>query len=160
MSTVKSSGRILKDINNRAYAKYETEYSELVAAALEDSSIPYFARYSLTELSLTYDSEYSIQVEEIIKKCTSGECRNLLREIKNRKNKSGYAAILPEIAEILETSVGILKSRPAELQELLCKTYTDLWFCDSETIRKRLSDLLMTEPHINEKVNKKHEFER
>ena len=126
---------MLKDINNRAYARYETEDGDLIADTLENCGIPYFARYNNHELSLTYDSEYSIQVEEIIKKCTSGEYRILLREIKNRKNTDGYRILLPEIAEILETSVSLLQTRPAEIQESLCKTYTDLWHCDSLTIK-------------------------
>ena len=160
MSEVKSSGRMLKDINNRAYARYETEDGDLIADTLENCGIPYFDRYNNHELSLTYDSEYSIQVEEIIKKCTFGEYRILLREIKNRKNTDGYRILLPEIAEILETSVSLLQTRPAEIQESLCKTYTDLWHCDSLTIKKRLSELLMKDICEKEKQKKNSELTR
>lgn len=155
MSEVISCGMILKNISNRAYAKYDTSAGSVITSALETAAIPYFARYTDHELSLTYDSSFSSRVDEIIKKSSSGEYEQLLREIKDRKNISSYLSLLPEISEILEMSVSTLKSRPEEMQEILCKTYTDLWYCDTLTIRNRLSELLMTDIH-KEEIKKKH----
>lgn len=160
MSEVKSSGWILKDINNRTYARYETGLGEEISQALECGSIPYFARFNDKELSLTYDSDYSEQVDEIIRKSSSGEFQQIIRDIKNRKNGSSYLVLIPEVAEILEMSVSTLKSRPEEIQETLCRTYVDMWYCDSFTIRKRLSELLMTEVHEEELKKKQNVITR
>jgi len=155
MSEVKSTGWILKDIQNRAYARYASTKGKEIVSALETAEIPYFARYNSMEISLTYDSEYSSRVDEIIKKSSSGEYEQMFREIKDRKKISSYLVLLPEISEILEMSVSTLRNRPEEMQEILCKTYTDLWYCDTLTIRKRLAELLMTEVR-EEEIRKKH----
>ncbi len=39
---------------------------------------------------------------------------------------------------MLNTTVGTLKARPVEIQELLCKAYADFWICDTPTIQREL----------------------
>lgn len=57
-------------------------------------------------------------------------------------DKNGYKSLLPEIAETLGTSVSFLKSRPDEVQEILCKRYVNLWYCDTPTIKRELSEII------------------
>lgn len=137
-----ASGQNLRDIRNRAYAKYAADKAEKIVLALDRCGIPYFARFNNKEISLTYDSDYTDSVSEIIAKAMSGDYEDLLLEIRSKKNNDGYKAMLPEIAAILNTSVSFLKSRPDEVQEGICKAYVNLWFCDSITIQRELSEML------------------
>lgn len=141
MSQIYSSGQELRSIENREYKRYDTDRAEKIIITLEKCDIPYFARYNSTSLSLTYDSTYENAVEEIIGKVNSGDYRELVREIgKNKSNRNKI--LLAEISELLNTSISLLRSRPDEIQDLLCKRYTDLWHCDTNTLRRELSDIL------------------
>lgn len=137
-----SSGQDLKSIRNRAYAKYDTDKAERIVLALDKCGIPYFSRFNDTEISLTYDSDYEDSVSEIMAKAMSGDYDELILEISSKKNNDGYKALIPEIAEILNTSVSFLKSRPDEVQEGICKAYVNLWFCDTAAIKRELSEIL------------------
>lgn len=72
----------------------------------------------------------------------SGDYEEMMREIQSRKNSDGYKVLLPEIAELLNMSVSFLKSRPDEVQEGICKAYVNLWYCDTDTIKRELSEIL------------------
>lgn len=137
-----SSGQDLKSINNRAYAKYDTDKAKKIVLALDKCGIPYFARFNNLEISLTYDNDYAVSVSEIIAKAMSGDYEEMMLEIQSRKNPDGYKVLLPEIAELLNISVSFLKSRPDEVQEGICKAYVNLWHCDTDTIKRELSDML------------------
>lgn len=50
--------------------------------------------------------------------------------------------LLGEVAELLNTTIGILKNRPDEIQLALCKTYTDFWLCDNATIQRELDRII------------------
>ena len=50
--------------------------------------------------------------------------------------------MLPEIAEILHTTVGTLQARPQEIQIALCKIFVDFWFCDTATIQRELDKII------------------
>lgn len=136
-------------INNRTYVKYATEKGEKIVLALEKCRIPYFARYNDSEISLTYNAEYKENIEEIIQKMLSGAYDEIVAELKRKSDNNGYMSLIPEIANILNTSVSFLKNRPDELQEILCKRYVNLWCCDTPTIKRELSEVLNlnTEPH-------------
>ena len=110
--------------------------------ALDKCSIPYFARFNDSEISLTYDNDYAVSVSEIIAKAMSGDYEEMVLKIQSRKNPDGYKVFLPEIAEVLNTSVSFLKSRPDEVQEGICKAYVNLWYCDTDTIKRELSGML------------------
>lgn len=149
-----SSGQDLKSINNRAYAKYDTGKAEKIVLALDKCGIPYFARFNDSEISLTYDNDYAITVSEIIAKAMSGDYEEMMLEIQSRKNPDGCRVLLPEIAEILNTSVSFLKSRPDEVQEGICKAYVNLWYCNANTIKRELSDMLKINFSVEHDVEK------
>ena len=54
----------------------------------------------------------------------------------------GYYRLLGEVAELLNTTVSFLKSRPDEVQLLLCKFYVDLWLCDRATLQRELDRII------------------
>lgn len=54
----------------------------------------------------------------------------------------GYYRLLGEVAELLNTTVSFLQSRPDEVQLLLCKFYVDLWLCDRATLQRELDRII------------------
>ena len=84
---------------------------------------------------LTYDGSYKEEVEEIIAKVSSGDYEALLRELQVYGEPDGYYRLLGEVAEVLNTTIGTLQSRPDEIQLALCKTYVNFW----SAIRSRFS---------------------
>ena len=50
--------------------------------------------------------------------------------------------LLGEVAELLNTTVSFLQSRPDEVQLLLCKFYVDLWLCDKATLQRELDRII------------------
>ena len=87
---------------------------------------------------LTFDGSYKEQVEDIIAKAQSGEYEALLRELQVYGEPDGYYRLLGEVAEVLNTTIGTLQSRPDEIQLALCKTYVNFWLCDKVTIQREL----------------------
>lgn len=159
MNNIRTAGVELQKIQNKTYNKYSTEKGEKIVLALEKSRIPYFARFNGEEIFLTYDSNYKDSVEEIIRKILSGVYDEIVAELKRKKDNSGFRELIPEIANILNTSVSFLKSRPDEVQEILCKRYIDLWCCDTPTIKRELSEIISldnTEEHyISSKIHRR-----
>ena len=129
-------------IENREFQQFETAKAKEIAAALEKSNIPFFAKYSGFAMVLVFDKSYRQEVENIVKKANSGNYEILLRELKMRKFPDNYLNLLPEIAEILHTTVGTLQARPQEIQIALCKTFVDFWFCDTATIQRELDRII------------------
>lgn len=160
MSVIKTTGADLQKIANKAYAKYATDKGEKIALALEKSRIPYFARFNGAEIFLTYDADYKENVEEIIRKIMSGAYEEIVAELKRMTNKNSYKSLLPEIAEMLGASVSFLKSRPDEVQEIVCKRYVDLWYCDTPTIKRKLAEILnldnSAEHYVSAEVQRKY----
>ena len=89
-------------------------------------------------MMLTYDGSFKEQVEDIIAKAQSGEYEALLRELQVYGEPDGYYRLLGEVAEVLNTTIGTLQSRPNEVQLALCKTYVNFWLCDKVTIQREL----------------------
>ena len=106
--------------------------------ALDKSGIPFSARFGDSEIVLTYDGSYKEEVEEIIAKVSSGDYEALLRELQVYGEPDGYYRLLGEVAEVLNTTIGTLQSRPDEVQLALCKTYVNFWLCDKVTIQREL----------------------
>lgn len=142
MSKIRTAGADLQKINNRTCKKYATEKGEKIVLAFEKCRIPFFARYNNAEISVIYDGNYTANVDEIIRKIMSGAYDEIVAELKRKKNDSGYKVLFPEIANVLNTSVSFLKSRPDEVQEILCTKYVNLWYCDTPTIKRELSQIL------------------
>lgn len=125
-------------IKNREFIRIETDKAQAIVVALDKSNIPFSARFGDAEMVLTYDGSYKEQVEEIIAKANSGNYEALLRELQVYGEPDGYYRLLGEVAEVLNTTIGTLQSRPDEIQLALCKTYVNFWFCDKVTLQREL----------------------
>lgn len=97
-----------ESIENKETMRFVTAYAKDIVIALDKSNIPFSAKYGDTEMILTYDGSYEEQVNEIIKKAQTGKYEVLLRELKEDKFPDGYLKLLPEVAEILHTTIGTL----------------------------------------------------
>ena len=125
-------------IKNREFIRIETDKAQAIVVALDKSNIPFSARFGDAEMVLTYDGSFKEQVEDIIAKAQSGEYEALLRELQVYGEPDGYYRLLGEVAEVLNTTIGTLQSRPDEVQLALCKTYVNFWLCDKVTIQREL----------------------
>ena len=146
-------------IENREFQRFETAKAKEIATALEKSNIPFFAKYSNSAMVLVFDKNYTHEVENIVKKSNSGNYEILLRELKMRKFPDNYLNLLPEIAEILHTTVGTLQARSQEIQIALCKTFVDFWFCDTATIQRELDRIITVNGRTVSDIQE-HEMEK
>ncbi len=136
------SGADISAIDNKEFIRIETDKAQEIIIALDKSDIPFSARFSDTEMVLTFDGSFKEQVEGIIAKAQSGDYEALLRELQVYGVPDGFFRLLSEVAELLNTTVGALQNRPDEIQLALCKTYTDFWLCDDATIRRELDRVI------------------
>jgi len=128
-------GISLNRIQNKRIVTIRTDCGLDIMTALDQSGIPFSARYLNDKMRLIYDENYVSAVDEIIEKANSGRYAGIYR-VKHDAEKS--LLFLPEIAECLHTTVGSLKLRPRDIQLLLCKAYADFCLCDSTTLRREL----------------------
>lgn len=131
-----SCGQDIRRIKNKCFVKFKMPYTKNIALAFDRSNIPYFARFSDNDVSLVYEADFSVSVSEIIAKLQSGDYAEI-----TQKNHD----LLPEIAEILNVEVGDLKNIPDEIKSALCRFYVIFWFCDTQTLRRELTKILMTD---------------
>ena len=136
------AGIDIASIANKEFIRIDTDKAQEICVALDKSGIPFSARYGENEMVLTYDGSYKDQVEEIIAKAQSGDYEALLRELQVYGVPDGYYRLLGEVAELLNTTVSFLQSRPDEVQLLLCKFYVDLWLCDRATLQRELDRII------------------
>ena len=146
-------------IENREFQQFETAKAKEIVTALDGSNIPFFAKYSGSAMVLVFDKSYRQEVENIVKKANSGNYEILLRELKNRKFPDNYLNLLPEIAEILHTTVGTLQARPQEIQIALCKTFVDFRLCDTVTIQRELNRIITVNGRTVSDIQE-HEMEK
>lgn len=132
------AGTDITAIRNKEFIRIETDKAQAICIALDKGGIPFSARFGDAELVLTFDGSYKEQVEDIIAKAQSGEYEALLRELQFYGEPDGYYRLLGEVAEVLNTTIGTLQSRPDEVQLALCKTYVNFWLCDKVTIQREL----------------------
>ena len=132
------AGTDITAIRNKEFIRLETDKAQAICIALDKGGIPFSARFGDAELVLTYDGSYKEQVEDIIAKAQSGEYEALLRELQVYGEPDGYYRLLGEVAEVLNTTIGTLQSRPDEVQLALCKTYVNFWLCDKVTLQREL----------------------
>lgn len=128
--------------DNRQYAFLDTDKGKLIAIALETSGVPHFGSFSENTMRFSYDADYKDTVDEIISKAKSSEYDEMFREIKEKKDDSGYLILLPSVAYYLHLTEGTLRQRPDELQIQLCQMFTQLWCCDTPTIQRELTRVL------------------
>ena len=131
-----SCGQDVRSIKNKCFAKFQTPYTKNIALAFGRSNIPYFARFSDSEISIVYDADFVVSASEIITKSQSKDYAEI-----TKKNHD----LLPEIAKILNIVPGTLKNYPDEIKTTLCQVYIDFWFCDTPTIRRGLEKFLMAD---------------
>lgn len=131
-----SCGQDIRRIKNKCFAKFKTPYIKNIALAFDRSNIPYFARFSDNDVSLVYEADFSVSVSEIIAKLQSRDYAEI-----TQKNHD----LLPEIAEILNIEIGDLKNISDEIKSALCRFYVIFWFCDTLTLRRELTKILMTD---------------
>lgn len=144
-----TGGTDIDSIENKVMMRFATAYAKDIVIALDKSGIPFSAKYGDSEMILIYDGSYREQVDEIIRKAQTGKYEVLLRELKVNQAPDNYLKLLPEVAEILHTTIGTLRARPSEIQVAFCKTYADFWLCDTYTIQREL-DRIAT---LNEQRN-------
>lgn len=133
-----TGGWDMDSIENKAKMRFATAYAKDIVIALDKSGILFSAKYGNSEMMLIYDGSYREQVDEIIRKAQTGKYEVLLRELKVNQAPDSYLKLLPEVAEILHTTIGTLRARPSEIQVAFCKTYADFWLCDTYTIQYEL----------------------
>lgn len=132
------AGTDITAIRNKEFIRIETDKAQAICIALDKGGIPFSARFGDAEMVLTFDGSFKEQVEDIIAKAQSGEYEALLRELQVYGEPDGYYRLLGEVAEVLNTTIGKLQSRPDEVQLALCKTYVNFWLCDKVTIQREL----------------------
>ena len=132
------AGTDITAIRNKEFIRIETDKAKAICIALDKGGIPFSARFGDAEMVLTFDGSFKEQVEDIIAKAQSGEYEALLRELQVYGEPDGYYRLLGEVAEVLNTTIGTLQSRPDEVQLALCKTYVNFWLCDKVTIQREL----------------------
>ena len=132
------AGTDITAIRNKEFIRIETDKAQAICIALDKGGIPFSARFGDAEMVITFDGSFKEQVEDIIEKAQSGEYEALLRELQVYGEPDGYYRLLGEVAEVLNTTIGTLQSRPDEVQLALCKTYVNFWLCDKVTIQREL----------------------
>ncbi len=132
------AGTDITAIRNKEFIRIETDKAQAICIALDKGGIPFSARFGDAEMVLTFDGSFKEEVEDIIVKAQSGEYEALLRELQVYGEPDGYYRLLGEVAEVLNTTIGTLQSRPDEVQLALCKTYVNFWLCDKVTIQREL----------------------
>lgn len=132
------AGTDITAIRNKEFIRIETDKAQAICIALDKGGIPFSARFGDAEMVLTFDGSFKEQVEDIVAKAQSGEYEALLRELQVYGEPDGYYRLLGEVAEVLNTTIGTLQSRPDEVQLALCKTYVNFWLCDKVTIQREL----------------------
>jgi hypothetical protein len=154
------SGIDIRRIENKEFKRYDTNRARKIVIALDHSNVPFFARFTDKQISLIFDKAYTDSVDEIVAKAMSGDYEELLREVKRKKNTEGYLILLPEIADILHTTVDTLKSRPDDVQLALCHAYVNYWLCDTATIQRELARIMTVNNRTEEDLEKSREKER
>ena len=132
------AGTDITAIRNKEFIRIETDKAQAICIALDKGGIPFSARFGDAEMVITFDGSFKEQVEDIIAKAQSGEYEALLRELQVYGEPDCYYRLLGEVAEVLNTTIGTLQSRPDEVQLALCKTYVNFWLCDKVTIQREL----------------------
>lgn len=128
---------------NRDYVALDTSEGQHIALALTASAIPFDGKVSDERITFAYDADYKEEVDEILKKATSEEYADFRRELNDNYRGEKCMHFLPAAAEILHMTEGTLRSRPLDVQYIVCRRYADYCICDSYTLRRELEKALL-----------------
>lgn len=130
------------EIQNKEFKTINTTNALNIIGGLTSSGIGYSGKYDDTKISLIYSAADSGKVAEIIEKA-------------DRKIQSeNYSELLPEIADLLNTSVSALKNRPIDVQKVLTEIYVNNFYSDSITIKKALGQAIEINAITEEDIRK------
>lgn len=155
MRSESRAGMEYSDIQNKAFIMFKTEKPARMVIGLEKSEVPFSARINGKDFILTYNADYADSVSNIIEKVQSDEYDEMQKELKNPQNTKGILILLSSVAYHLHTTESVLKKRPIEVQESLCKLFIDLWFCDTSTIQRELLKALPINLLTDENIEKR-----
>lgn len=132
------SGCDKNDISSAKYKSIATSHAAEVINALIAANVQYAAKYDDKKLVLTYSSDDTDVVSELLDKLTSDNADYIERLRSEGGSQEEYAALLSEVAEIMGISASSLQNRPLELRLYLVQAYIDNWFSNRTTIQKEL----------------------
>lgn len=138
---MKTRGTNLQSIENKRFVTLDTTHAESIVLGLDQSGMPYYAKYNDLKLTLSYGGADTKRVAEIIGKNENTDDDEIQR-IRKADSFEEYMTLLPEIADILNTSVTALNEESRDIRLLLAQTYADLWHSDSVTIKQALGRVL------------------
>ena len=124
--------------DNREYVTLITERGQQIAVALGLGGIPHKGRYDDESISFSYDTDYKESVNEILEKITSDTYAEQRETISAHNNGADCLFFIPKVAEIMRISESMLRSRPLDIQLIVCKYYTAMWICDTDTLEREL----------------------
>ena len=61
---------------------------------------------------------------------------------KNNSDAESYKSLLPEIADLLNTSVSSIEKYPTDIQKMLCEVYTGNYHSDEISIKQALGQIV------------------
>lgn len=148
---MKSRGTNLQSIENKQFVTLDTTKAESIILGLDQSGLPYYAKYNDLKLTLSYSGADTMRVAEIIGKNTNNSDDEIQR-IRKADSFEEYMTLLPEIADVLNTSVTALNEESRDIRLLLAQTYADLWHSDDVTIKQALGRVLDLNPETEKEV--------
>lgn len=77
---------------------------------------------------------------------------NRQRQLNNDSNPESYKSLLPEIANLMNTSVSAIERYPTDIQQALCKIYTDNYHSDQLTIQQVLGRVVQLNSETEKQI--------
>ena len=74
------------------------------------------------------------------------------RQVNNNPESESYRSLLPEIANLLNTSVSAIERYPTDIQQALCKIYTDNYHSDQLTIQQALGRVVQLNSETEKQI--------
>ena len=66
--------------DSREYVTLDTDKGKLLAIALKTSGVPHIGTFTNKQMRFSYDADYKDTVDEIVKKASTDEYEEMLRE--------------------------------------------------------------------------------
>lgn len=145
----RTSGSDIQSIENRRFVTISTDDAENIVKGIEQSGMIYSARFDDKKLSLVYSEHDKDRMDEILHKANN-EAIERVRSYQS--GESDVLSLLPEIAELMKTSVSHLKRQPYDLQERLADTYVNYWYSDSATMLSALKSVMMLDRNAEAEI--------
>ena len=77
---------------------------------------------------------------------------NRHRQHNNNSDPESYKSLLPEIANLLNMSVSSIEKYTADIQNALCKIYTDNYYSDQITIKQALGRVVQLNTETEKQI--------